>query len=56
MLTDDEIYAVAYEAYNEDAGPNSPDNNFRRHVMENLRPVFVLFARKLLGHRSLDAD
>lgn len=46
--TDEEIFKIAYDAYNEDAGPTLPDNEIRQSLMEDLKPVFILFAKKLM--------
>ena len=48
---DDEIFALAYECFNEDAGPESPDNEIRQSLMEDLRPFLILFARRLVEKR-----
>lgn len=46
-LTEDEVFKLAYEAYNEDAGPEYPDNEIRASLMQDLKPVFLLFYKKL---------
>lgn len=52
MLTDEEIFNLAYESYNEDAGPLYPDCEIRQSLMEDLKPFLILFARKLEAQLS----
>lgn len=53
-LTEKEIFDLAYASYNEDAGPLLPDNEIRESLMEDLRPVFLLFYKKLINEINKD--